>query len=239
MLSANKTNTTLAKLKKVDLVPPENAGFRWKGVKHIDFIHAIHKVALTHGYTPPADPRLRVWLDGRKMCGALPLTRKKAGPVTPWIGFMSSNAGDKMVRFYAGGVEDATGTTVVLASWTGGSYTLNFDINAELSSRSFDTWMDAVEELPAVVARLKATTLSADEYAKLLFSVGRKKVLPMGRVMAVDAKYREAKMKTLWGFQTAVTEAVTLTSGPRQMDRLLGSYKLLCGFQHKTQTTGV
>lgn len=237
MISANKCNTTLSKLKKVELTPPENAGFRWKGVKHLDFVNAVCKAATANGYTP-GDPRLRVWLDGRKMCGALPLTRKKPGPITPWIGFTSSNAGDKMVRFYAGGVEDETGTTIILTTWTGGSYTLNFDIHAELL-RSFDTWMDAVEELPAVASRLKATTLSADEYGKLLFSVGRKKVLPMGRVMAVDAKYREAKVKTLWGFQTAVTEAVTLTSGPKQMDRLLGSYKLLCGFQRKSQTTGV
>lgn len=235
MISKNKATTSLSKLKKIEVEPREESGFRWKGVKHSDFVNAIFKIAELNSWKVN-ETRIRVWCDNKKMTGAVSLTRKGTQTITPWFGFASSNAGDKMLTFYAGGVEGDT--SIVVSSWTGGAYTLNFDLKREMEM-AYQAWEDDVSDLAGIIAPLKRTTISGDEYAKLLMAVGRKKVLPAGKIMRVDAAYREAGVKTLWGFQTAVCSAVSLTSGPQQMERLLKSYKLLCGFQRKPLTSGV
>lgn len=237
MFSTDKTNATLKQIEAVKLVPPANAGDRWKGIPHKKLVEAITNRVVERGLII-AEWRFHLSRDNADLVAAAIMRRKQppadAGPVelpaplVPSIGVKVSNARRGAPHFYAGTVCPVTGAALVVGEWLSGRYEQDFSI-VNTCKEAFHWWDGAISTVPNAVHALKAYKMPNDVAEQVLFNAGRANIMPWSRIGKVDRLWRKSGEKTAWEL-LRIFGGVTSINTPRdQMNQMLRFHLMLGG----------
>jgi hypothetical protein len=224
-----------SQLRKVKVQKPPAAGPAWRGVPHAALMGEVIKAAAQKGIQAFGELRLHLERGGADMACSIPLSH--AGPLgfTPHLGIITSNAMKQGLTFYAGAVEDETGTPVVVDRLTGGTrkewmYTKNFDIQA-VCQEAIRWWDEAVYKVGVVTAIIQSREIWDAEVPQLLYSAGREDVIPWSYIGQVDGEWHtDGRLRgNGWILARAGAAAVGKSSPMKQMPRLLRFYQMLAG----------
>lgn len=146
MLTLDRTHT-LASLRNVKVVRPDNAGGQWQGVKHFDLVTGLIEVAGKGRNIKPEDVKIVLSRNDADMIGTI-----KLGGSSPingtHLGFAASNAGRQCLRMYVGGVWNTVPLVMTefggredFASW---KYDTNFRLN-DVCEEMCSIWANEIE----------------------------------------------------------------------------------------------
>ena len=227
MLSKQQCYSTLKQVRDQSLCPPPHAGHQWEGVAHCDLLNRLTAEFKSRGMLP-CEYRTDLSRDGAD------LTAGFVTPVFPgWqkgllggCSLVSSNARRVALHFYAGVVEEATGTPLVTAQIPGWRYVKGADVEGGVKA-AVDGWCQEVEKAADLWAGLKKSPVSPKEVAALLFTVGRKKILPWARIGRVDHAWQKNGVATRWGLVKAFWQVAAISPAQDQMGQCLMFTQLL------------
>lgn len=233
---------TFKDLKKIELVPPPNAGAYWRGIPHLDyaqtFINEVKKSSLKwvmwdEGIQiitsmDAADIAMSVLFEWPKAI-ALPSDLKRLG-LRPFIGAMASNAQRFAMSFYAGIHSELAGAGMVLSEID--TPHRRHTEGADLSLIFTEVLDNFTLQLPAYANKLKELHEVEIQHRHadfLTVQIGRRKILPWSRAGKFDSEFQEYNKDDWTGLTASLAfgKAVAIEPPFRQLDEMLAFHNLL------------
>lgn len=196
---------TFKDLKKIELVPPANAGSYWRGIPLYDFAStftaeadksSLKRIKWDHGVQiatslDNADIVMSVAFEWPKDIATLPSEMKKL-QLVPCLGAMASNAQRFAMRFYAGVYSETYEAGMVFGEVE--TPHKRHTEGADLSLIFMEVLDNFTVHLPlykTILAKLRATRLKSKHADHLTVQIGREKILPWSRAGKFDAELRD------------------------------------------------
>lgn len=229
-------NVQIDDLKKCQVVRPKNAGTYWKGLPHYELVSGIQDEISDHGWDIEG-VRLSVGNDGADLLGAFDVSfpdRPCVDGQTYSLGFTSSNARKRKLRFFAGSrVEICSNGMVSGEVLLEHRHVRNLDLYTSLSDVA-DQFYERSGQLKSDVKRLRSMGLSARHSDQLLMATGRAEIMPWSRLGMVVKEYdnptfSEFRERNAWSLMNAFTYIVKQNSPVKQINQILSFRNLLLG----------
>lgn len=231
MIHTRQTHS-LAEIRCAEMVCPPTATERWKGLPHADLLDAIKAEAKRRDWK--LDNFQSHFGEGKAiMAASFRLTDPGQPPLDVGslsLGVYNSNSpnNDARLRFF-GGVEIGNKTSVCFVEAPLSKHMISADL-AEDVRVGCSYLAEEFKDFPVRINLLKGKYWPEGHADFLLLQACRRKLLPWSYLGAVDetyAKLESAGSGNGWGLLTAMSAVVCAHPYMRQMQRLLGLYRLL------------
>ena len=237
MITVYGKNTTENELQQVKLIRPENAGARWRGIRHGELLDHFHDQADDRGWKM-SDMQCSLSEDKYDLVGAFNLSIANL-PVPEGrslsMGFMTSNNRKKTLRLFVGARIQicnngmATGEVVMNKKHTTGA-----DWKT-LMTASFDAYYHGAKHVESTVVELQQTELTPEKSESILMHAGRDGIVGWPTIGKIDTEYRnptyaEHSEKTGWGMMNAFTHIIKSVTPARQLIAMNEFRQLLANY---------
>lgn len=196
MLTVDRTHT-LAALKNVKLIRPDNAGHLWKGVKHYDLVVGLIDAIQNSGYNAVTSDHVTVNLsrNDADMIGTIEV--EWMSERTSCLGFTASNAIRQSLTLYVGGtwntvplVVSELGGHIRFPSW---KYDINFNLK-DVCEEMVHLWNKEIENFPAFARAMSDRKLKNGEASQILADAADRKLIPWKVYGVVWSKWRRGEI---------------------------------------------
>lgn len=230
MLYASTINASWEDVKSVVPPPatePGNKGPGHKPIRHSTMINKIDEVMRQRGFSTH-DWRFILAREGNTdllaSCRVTTVKNSSLSQFTPSLAVTYSNAGRRILTFYAALVERETDSPIVFAYTNGGRFTHSFNIDQEVEWAVAD-WSEQIESCQAI-KKLVSREFTSGEIDLIIQWVSRMKIAAVSRVRVMDRMIAGLKKVTGLHLFRAFAQSVNKQIIP--YDQLQHSYQF-CG----------
>lgn len=223
MITVCGKGATLDELRTIEVLPPKNAGKRWRGIQHGEMVDTIKNDIIDRGWLIE-DEKYTLAADGADCAGALQL-KNVTNLVAPEglelsLGFLNSNTRRKALQLTVGAdvlccTNGMCTGSILLSRVHDHTVNLSTEINDAIGRYS-----NEAKNIPKIVQNLRETEVSPEQASEILMEVGRARWgVGWATVGRVDAEYRnptfaEHGRNTSWALLNAFTYAARPNIAP-------------------------
>lgn len=234
MLYPSASNVSFDHLKTIKIPDRKKETSYWEGVKHVDLVHTVRKVAKQHKLKI-TDEQFQTGNKGDTLFASWDFDKRvpgKGDEMRMSLGYRGSNMGRYAHTF-------ATGARVVVCQ--NGMIAGEFSVKRKhtttvellpLVERAFDQYLKDVSLIRPLMDRLKAREIDNEQAAELMLESARRGIIGWSRIRIVDEHWNHPQHEQFvednaWTLYNAFTQSAKVTMPIHQMEIMRDIPKLL------------